>query len=270
MHSWAEVATLYLLGIGNLAEPYYWIFIVLTAISFVLICFLLVRLVAPLKDVLHLSFHPIGAGVFAGAFFALLASAVVALLIVVGFIPEIKYDLTQWGNDQQVTQVLKLAVYDCLKQESLLFQIVASGMGEAYTKLKAPIDDLSYIRPLTTVLYLLIAARVFMVAVDHRKPAVFGLVVLGALISTVAIYQTFKAYGDWTRTSDCLKDNKVVQGGWDRYGESALKEFARGMNQDNPTTIAQLADGCVSRCRGSHTQLQLSFQASVAQFCGVL
>ena len=86
----AEVATLYLLGIGNLTEPYYWLFILLTSIPFVLVCFLLVRFVAPLslKDVLHLSFYPIGAGVFTGAAFALLASAVVGLLVAVGYIPK--------------------------------------------------------------------------------------------------------------------------------------------------------------------------------------
>ena len=52
----AEVATLYLLGIGNLTEPHYRLFILLTSIPFVLISFLLVKLVAPLsfKDVLHL------------------------------------------------------------------------------------------------------------------------------------------------------------------------------------------------------------------------
>ena len=38
----AEVATLYLLGIGNLTEPHYWLFILLTSIPFVLISFLLV------------------------------------------------------------------------------------------------------------------------------------------------------------------------------------------------------------------------------------
>lgn len=55
----AEVATLYLLGIGNLTEPYYWLVILLTSIPFVLFSFLLVRLVAPLsfKDVLHRSHH---------------------------------------------------------------------------------------------------------------------------------------------------------------------------------------------------------------------
>src|SRR5262249_40418494 len=95
----AEAATLYLLRIGNLTEPYFWIFIVLTTIPFVLICFLLVRLVAPLsfKDVLHLSFYPVGAGVFAGAAFALTASAVVALLVAVGFIPDIRFDFSQYA-----------------------------------------------------------------------------------------------------------------------------------------------------------------------------
>jgi hypothetical protein len=35
-----EVATLYLLGIGNPGEAYYWLFIVLSSMVFVLICFL--------------------------------------------------------------------------------------------------------------------------------------------------------------------------------------------------------------------------------------
>ena len=108
----AEVATLYLLGIGNLTEPYYWLFILLTSIPFVLICFLLVRLVAPLsfKDVLHLAFYPIGAGVFTGAAFALVASAVVALLVAAGYVPEIKYDFTQWGEEEQVIPGFKQAL----------------------------------------------------------------------------------------------------------------------------------------------------------------
>ena len=66
----AEVATLNLLGIGDLTEPYYWLFILLTSIPFILFCFLLVRLVTHLsfKDVLHISLYPMGAGVFTGAF----------------------------------------------------------------------------------------------------------------------------------------------------------------------------------------------------------
>lgn len=91
---------MYWLGIGGLAEPYYWLVILLTSIPFVVICFLLIRLVARLsfKDVLHLSLHPIGAGVFAGAAFALLASAVVATLVAVGYIPDIKFEFSQWGH----------------------------------------------------------------------------------------------------------------------------------------------------------------------------
>jgi len=76
--------------------------------------------------------------------------------------------------------------------------------------------------------------RVFMAVVERRKLVVFGLVLLAALITTVAVYQTFGAYaGSTVRTSDCWKVNKMVQGGWDRYGESALKEFVRGFLQDS-------------------------------------
>jgi len=236
----AEVATLYLLGIGDLTEPYYWLFILLTSIPFVLICFLLVRFVAPLsfRDVLHLSFHPIGAGVFTGAVFALLASAVVASLIAVGYIPEIKHDLSRWGNEEHLVSVLTVAYYDCLKRESLLFTIVASGLQEAYSNLKAPLDYISYIRPFTTLLYLLIAALAFTAAVDRRKSVVFGLVFLAALVTTFVEYRSLKAYSDWTsQTTACKKEEKLAALGFGLYGDSALKEFARGMNQDDPTTM---------------------------------
>jgi hypothetical protein len=101
---------------------------------------LLVRVVAPLslKDALHLSFYPIGSGVFAGTIFALAASVVVRLLVDSGYIPEVKFDLTQWGGQEQVEGVIKNALYDCLKQGSLLFTIVSAGFEEPYSKLKAP------------------------------------------------------------------------------------------------------------------------------------
>jgi hypothetical protein len=140
----AEVVTLHLLGIGSLTEPYYWLFILLTSVPFVLLSFLLVRLVVPLslKDVLHLSFHPIGAGVFTGAIFALVASAVVKSLVAVGFIPEIKFDFSQWGDAQQMIAVNKRALHDCLREGSL----VSTGLQAAYNDLKPPIDSISYLR----------------------------------------------------------------------------------------------------------------------------
>jgi len=144
----AEVATLYLLSIGDLTEPYYWLFILLTSIPFVLICFLLIGLVTPLsfKDVLHLSFYPIGTGVFVGAAFALLTSAVVRSLVDVGYIPDIRFDFSQWGSEEQITAVLKRVWIDCVKKESLAFTVFASGFQEAYTNLRPPIDAISYLR----------------------------------------------------------------------------------------------------------------------------
>ena len=106
---------------------------------------MLVRLVAPLsfKDVLHLSFYPIGAGVFVGAAFALVASVVVRLLVDVGYIPDIRFDFSQWGEEQQNIAVLKRVLSDCLKNESLGFTVLASGFQEAYTSLRPPVDGLS-------------------------------------------------------------------------------------------------------------------------------
>jgi hypothetical protein len=237
-----------------------WHPIVLTSIPFVLICFLLVRLVAPLslKDTLHLSFYPIGAGVFSGALFALVASATVATLVTTGSIQHINYYPTQWGNDQQVEQVLKLAAYDCLKQESLPFSVFASGFQEAFTRLKSPIDDISWVRPLTTVFYLLVAARVFMAAVECRKSAVFGLVVLAALVSTAAVYLTSGAYFNWTvRTSDCWKQDKMMALGWGRYGESALQEFVQDLSKD-----AEIQDASV-RAEGRTVYLDRRFKTPI-------
>lgn len=226
----AEVATLYLLGIGNLAEPYYWLFILLTSIPFVLFCFLLVRLVAPLsfKDVLHLSFYPIGAGIFTGAAFALVASAVVGLLVATGYIPEIKYDFTQWRDLEQLTAVMNRAFHDCVKQESLVYAILATGLQEAYTNLKPPIDSISYLRPIIALLFLIVAARFFMAAVDRRKAVVFSLVLLAALLATGANYLSLKTYFHWKEERTSCQE-KLVGLGFDRVGESALKDFARGV-----------------------------------------
>jgi hypothetical protein len=247
----AEVATLYLLGIGNLTEPYYWLFILLTAIPFILLCFLLVRLVAPVtfKDVLHLSFYPIGAGVFTGAVFALVASAVVALLVAVGYIHEIKYDPTQFGGMEQQIAVYKRAAHDCLKGESLIYTILATGLQFEYRDLKSPIDEISWLRPTIAILYLGVAARVFMAAVDRRKPAVFSIVLLAALVATGANYLLLKGYLNWNlENSRC--EEKVAALSADRMAESALKGFALDMqswletsNANRPWNVSARAEG---------------------------
>ena len=226
----AEVATLHLLGIGGLFEPYYWLFILLTSIPFILFSFLFIRLVAPLsfKDVLHLSLYPIGAGVFTGAAFALVASTVIAVLVAAGLIPEVKFDTTQWGAEEQVAAVKQRVLNDCLKEESLVFTILAVGLQEAYTQLRPPIDALSYLRPLITVLYLVIAARIFMAAVNRRKGVIFSLVLLAALVATGATALSLSVYlNRKIANSSCQKT--VVESTIYRMGESSLKRYAQDL-----------------------------------------
>jgi hypothetical protein len=141
----AEVAVLHLVGIGGLTELYYWLVILLTSIPFVLISFVLIRLVQPLplRDVVHLSLHPIGAGVFAGAAFALIVAAGVTLLIAIGHIDEIRYDFSQYGAEEQMVAVYKQTLHECLKHQSLPYTVLAAGLGDAYQGLKSPVDNIS-------------------------------------------------------------------------------------------------------------------------------
>jgi hypothetical protein len=256
----AEVATLYLLGIGNIAEPYYWLFVLLTSIPFVLFSFLLVRFVAPLsfKDVLHLCFYPIGAGVFTGAALTLVASAVVAALVAFGFIPEIRYDFTQGAGPEQLVPALRLALYDCLKGESLLYTVVAAGLQEAYSELKSPIDSLSYVRPVITVLYLFIAARFFMAAVDRRKAVVFGIACLAAVLATSANVLSLWAYlgGESFLLRLCGTARKRAT--WPRsYSRASAERFCSEVTSGKHKE--QRVVGCISTRRRTRTSLQLSF-----------
>ena len=118
-----------------------------------------------------------------GAVFALVASAVVRSLVDVGYIPDINHDFSQWGLGEGLSRdAFDHLVSDCLKESSLLCTIVAAGLGDGYTNVKYPFGHISNIRPIITPLYLIIAAMFFMAAVDRRKPVVFGMVLLAALM----------------------------------------------------------------------------------------
>ena len=89
------------------------------------------------RDVLHLSFYPIGAGVFTGAALVLVAAAVVALLAATGYIHEIRYDFTQWGglDAGPPLAVYKRALYDCLRKESLAYMVMAAAPWRLHNRL---------------------------------------------------------------------------------------------------------------------------------------
>ena len=248
----AEVATSFTLGLKNVAEPYYWLVFILTAIPFVLFCFLLVRLVSSLsfKDVLHLSLYPVGAGIFAGAALTLVASAALALLVAVGYIADIKIDYTQWAHGELGDEIFQGIFFDCLRQQSLIFTVVAAGLGEAYDDLKPPIDDISYIRPVLTVLYLIIAARFFGTVVARRKRAVFCLVLLAAFGAAIVDWLGIGATLRWAaRNTNCEETSEAA--GIFRTGESSLKELAREIQadlsadakDDDPWTVYVRAEG---------------------------
>ena len=230
----AEIATLSLFGISGATEPYYWLVAVLFSIPFVLICFLLVRLVVPLslKDVVHISAYPIGAGMFAGAFLALLAATAVAALEASGFISEITVTPATMLHEVAADDYWQLMEINCLKEQSLAITIIASGMGDGYDNLKNPFDELSHIRPVVTVLYLLIAARLFMTATDSRKFLTFGAVLLAAVLGAASIEFGLREYMQHLAEQTGCSDDVVVAAGLYQAGPHELKKFADDLNAE--------------------------------------
>jgi hypothetical protein len=158
------------------------------------------------------------------------ASAVVGLLAATGYIHEIRYDYTQWGGLEAGPPLAayKRALYDCLRKESLAYTVLTSGLQIAYDDLKPPIDNLSYLRPVITVLYLVVAACFFMTVVERRKSVVFGVVLFAALVATSANILSLRIYFSWNFVhSDC--GEKLGEIAMDRLGASALREMARGV-----------------------------------------
>jgi hypothetical protein len=76
------------------------------------------------------------------------ASVVVRSLVDVGYIPDIKFDFSQWGEAQQMIAVNKRLLHDCLKEGSFVYTVLSTGLQAPYNDLKPPIDSLSYVRPL--------------------------------------------------------------------------------------------------------------------------
>jgi hypothetical protein len=251
----AEVATLNLLGIGGMIEPYYWLFVLLTSIPFVIAAFFVLKFVAPIpfKDALHLSFYPIGAGIFTGAAFALVASSVVALLLAANFIPDIRYDFTQWGEEEQVVQGLVMALRECLKSESFVFTLVATGLQEAYSNLRPPIDAIAYVRPIIGLTYLVIAAGVFATILEGRKPFVFGGVIVAALIATGFNVAVLKGYLIWNPgNAGCEQKVATGQIGVERLRDSLMQKMAADLNSsmqpNGPLGRTCQADGRTLLC----------------------
>jgi hypothetical protein len=184
------------------------------------------------QDVLHLSFHPIGAGIFTGAALALVASGVVALLVAVGYSP--KSNMTMRNGMKLISRASLFSNELCttvINRKASRSGSSRRGLQEPYDNLKPPIDTLSFLRPVITVLYLIIAAFVFRAATARRKSAVLATVLLSALLATGANIAALKAYRKWNyHNSDCKE--KFMQLAADRTAETQLKQFAADMNDD--------------------------------------
>jgi hypothetical protein len=207
--------------------------VLLASIPVVIFCYVLLRLVAALtlKDVLHLLMYSGGAAIFAGASLSLAASAVVVLLVTIGYIPKVSFDYSQSGEVEQMVAVAKRLLHECQKRQSFIYSVLTAAFQETYANLKPPIDKLPWLRPVVSLIYVFVAATVFMTAVGRSKAFVFASVVLAYFLATVGSVFALALYFDWNvRTSNCEKN--LVGASYDRVAESSLENFAARLRRD--------------------------------------
>ena len=233
----AEVATVWMLGIGSLVEPIYWLFAVVTSIPFIVICFLLVRPFARIspKGALHLTLHPLGAGIFSGAVLGLVAAAVVSFAIATGYITDITYDFTKYQpqySETRVSSLIHLMKLECIKERSLTIPIIAAGFGEAYSKLKWPLDWLSYVQPFVRLFYLFIAALFFVAAANGRKVAVFCAVILAAVVSTTIMFYGIRTYIHWVYSQHPECEKQIAARAFELNAPSLAQLLAKSWNDE--------------------------------------
>jgi hypothetical protein len=71
-----------------------------------------------------------------------------------------------------------------------------------------------------------------MAAVKRRKPVVFGMVLLAALISTAAIVQSLEYYLAWNYENSGCRADEMIERGKDRMAESLVKQKAQELQTE--------------------------------------
>jgi len=113
------------------------------------------------------------------------ASHTLAALHKVGHIPDFKPDFASF---EDYIPIAKQAYFDCLRKESVLFDIMYDGFGGRYGQLKDPLDEITYLGlVLFTVASILFAVLAFLGTKRRRWVAAVA-AVLGAVIFYGGMY----------------------------------------------------------------------------------
>jgi hypothetical protein len=124
-----------------------------------------------------------GASFLVASFVLAVSAATLVLLREAGYIPGFKQDMTAFHNFEAVGMS---AYYECLRDESRVFNALYNGLGGSFDALSKPLDDLSWVQPTFHIAAaLLFVALVFLAS----KPPKF-IAASTATIACVVVFAT--------------------------------------------------------------------------------
>ncbi len=156
------------LGIETIEEVPYWTFYVFTVLCIAFLAALLAFPLGPAPPTLFLKavFLAYGACFLIAGFLVAGASLTLAGLREFGYIPDFRPDPTSYEN---FTQIGNQAYFDCLREESMLFNVVYHGVEGRFDTLNHPIDDLSYVQTILLIAAWLLFAVLAFFGADRRR-----------------------------------------------------------------------------------------------------
>jgi hypothetical protein len=212
------------LGIEAADELPYWVVhvAVILAIGVLAVPLALPLGPAPAAIFPRLALLTYGACLLLGSFVLAGAAVTLAVSRELGFIPNLKRDAQVY---EQFEAAANLAYYECLRAESAMMNAFYSAFLGPFEELRFPIDELSFMLPVSYVGASLLFVVLCFFGASRRRWVAASTAGLSCAIIFAAMLVAAAAYGNYLyRTTPCI--DRAIQSTFLRSGEQHARELA--------------------------------------------
>lgn len=219
------------LGVETIQDVPYWAFYGFAVLFISVLAALLAFILGSSPPTLFLKAACLtyGACFLIGSFLVAGASLTLAGLHEVGYIPDFRPDPTSFKNYFQIGMQ---AFWDCLRDESMLFNVLYNGVEGRFENLNEPIDLLSWLQPLLFLATSLLFAGLAFFGAEHRRWAAavtavlsVGMVIGGMALGLVAVLGT-----NFYETTQC--SDRGIQAAEQNTTEDQARLLAEKLTRD--------------------------------------
>jgi hypothetical protein len=212
------------LGVETIDEVPYWTFYAFAVLSIALLAALIAFPLRPAPASLFVKACCLayGACFFITGLLLAGASLTLSVLYSVGYIPDFRTDLASYASFQQVG---KHAYWNCLREESVLFNAFYNGFAGSYETLKKPIDGLSYVQPVLFIAASFLFGGLAYYGANHRRWAAAAAAILSAIgVISVVLVSAVALDRNLYLTTSCAQ--RAIKSTYEKTGEDKARFMA--------------------------------------------